>query len=122
MIFERVTYIVQAAQYINVNTKDTLIDGLHCDRRIDTVLKINMIFEHVAYIYIYIYIYTKILEVNLFAFAYRLFRRDFSPLDGTYCMGTHSFLQPYIHFVLIWEGFMNGQSWSLLLQFSVLIS
>ena len=54
--------------------------------------------------------YTKILEVNLFAFAYRLFRRDFSPLDGTYCMGTHSFLQPYIHFVLIWEGFMNGQS------------
>ena len=30
-------------------------------------------------------LYTKILEVNLFAFAYRLFRRDFSPLDGTYC-------------------------------------
>ena len=33
-------------------------------------------------------IYTKILEVNLFAFAYRLFRRDFSPLDGTYCIKT----------------------------------
>ena len=47
-------------------------------------------------------LYTKILEVNLFAFAYRLFRRDFSPLDGTYCMGTHSFLQPYIHFVYIY--------------------
>ena len=79
--------------------------------------------KNYRYIYIYIYFfYTKILEVNLFAFAYRLFRRDFSPLDGTYCMGTHSFLQPYIHFVLIWEGFMNGQSWSLLLQFSVLIS
>ena len=31
-------------------------------------------------------LYAKILEVNLFAFAYRLFRRDFSPLDGTYCM------------------------------------
>ena len=31
---------------------------------------------------------TKILEVNLFAFAYRLFRRDFSPLDGTYCIYT----------------------------------
>ena len=30
-------------------------------------------------------LYIKILEVNLFAFAYRLFRRDFSPLDGTYC-------------------------------------
>ena len=28
-------------------------------------------------------LYTKILEVNLFAFAYRLFRRDFSSLDGT---------------------------------------
>ena len=55
-------------------------------------------------------LYTKILEVNLFAFAYRLFRRDFSPLDGTYCMGTYSFLQPYMHFLLIWEGFMNGQS------------
>ena len=38
----------------------------------------------------FILYYTKILEVNLFAFAYRLFRRDFSPLDGTYCMGTHS--------------------------------
>ena len=37
-------------------------------------------------------LYTKILEVNLFAFAYRLFRRDFSPLNGTYCMGTHSLL------------------------------
>ena len=35
-------------------------------------------------------LYTKILEVNLFAFAYRLFRRDFSPLDGAYCMGTHA--------------------------------
>ena len=29
-------------------------------------------------------LYTKILEVNLFAFAYRLFRRDFSPLDGIF--------------------------------------
>ena len=45
------------------------------------------------------FLYTKILEVNLFAFAYRLFRRDFSPLDGTYCMGTHSFLQRYKSFI-----------------------
>ena len=37
-------------------------------------------------------LYTKILEVNLFAFAYRLFRRDFSLLDGTYCMGTHIYI------------------------------
>ena len=59
-------------------------------------------------IFVYIYIHTKILQFNLFAFAYRLFRRDFSPLDGTYCMGTHSFLQLYMYFVLIWEGFMNG--------------
>ena len=28
---------------------------------------------------------TKILEVNLFAFAYRLFHRDFYPLNGAYC-------------------------------------
>ena len=31
-------------------------------------------------------LYTKILEVNLFAFAYRLFHRDFSPINGTYCI------------------------------------
>ena len=30
-------------------------------------------------------LYTKILEVNLFAFAYRLFRRDLSPLNGKKC-------------------------------------
>ena len=30
-------------------------------------------------------LYTKILEVNLFAFAYRLFHRDFSTINGTYC-------------------------------------
>ena len=29
-------------------------------------------------------LYTKILEVNLFAFAYRLFHRDFSAINGTY--------------------------------------
>ena len=28
-------------------------------------------------------LYTKILEVNLFAFAYRLLHRDFSPSNGT---------------------------------------
>ena len=33
-------------------------------------------------------LYTKILEVNLFAFAYRLFHRDFSPIDGTFCIAT----------------------------------
>ena len=32
----------------------------------------------------YIYIHTKILEVNLFAFAYRLFHRDFSLINGAY--------------------------------------
>ena len=53
-------------------------------------------------------LYTKILEVNLFAFAYRLFHRNFSPINGTYCMGTYSFFQLYMYFMLIWEGFMNG--------------
>ena len=32
------------------------------------------------------YKFTKILEVNLFAFAYRLFHRDFSPLLRGYFM------------------------------------
>ena len=27
-------------------------------------------------------LYTKILEVDLFAFAYRLFHEDFSPING----------------------------------------
>ena len=31
-------------------------------------------------------LYTKILEVNLFAFAYRLLHRDFSPINGTFCI------------------------------------
>ena len=31
-------------------------------------------------------LYTKILEVSLFAFAYRLFHRDFSPINGTFCI------------------------------------
>ena len=31
-------------------------------------------------------LYTKILEVNLFAFAYRLFHRDFSPINRTFCI------------------------------------
>ena len=35
--------------------------------------------------------YTKILEVNLFAFAYRPFHTDFSPINRTFC-------QSYIHF------------------------
>ena len=29
-------------------------------------------------------LYTSILDVNLFAFAYRLFHRDFSPLNRTF--------------------------------------
>ena len=42
-------------------------------------------------------LYTKILEVNMLAFAYRLFRRDFSPLNGAFCIGTHSFSSFYIN-------------------------
>ena len=30
-------------------------------------------------------LYTEILEVNLFVFAYRLFHRDLSPINGTFC-------------------------------------
>ena len=35
-------------------------------------------------------LYTKILEVNLFAFAYRLFQEDFSSIDGTFYMYIYS--------------------------------
>ena len=42
-------------------------------------------------------LYTKILEVNLFAFAYRLFHRDFSPLDGTFCNLNIRIYGPDIH-------------------------
>ena len=42
-------------------------------------------------------LYTKILEVNLFAFAYRLFRRDFSPLDGTYCIIFWVYMNIYVY-------------------------
>ena len=31
-------------------------------------------------------LYTKILEVNFFAFAYRLFHEDFSLIIGDFCM------------------------------------
>ena len=37
-------------------------------------------------------LYTKILEVNLFAFAYRLFRRDFSPCTRRDILHGYSFL------------------------------
>ena len=63
--------------------------------------------------------YTKILEVNLFAFAYRLFRRDFSPLDGTFCIGTHSiFPALYVFYVHLGEFY----EWAVLIFFLVLIS
>ena len=45
-------------------------------------------------------LYTKIPEVNLFAFAYRLFRRDFSPLDGTYCIYIYVYMYSYEHYIM----------------------
>ena len=41
-------------------------------------------------------LYTKILEVNLFAFAYRLFHRDFSPINGTYSLCVNTRRSPII--------------------------
>ena len=37
---------------------------------------------------------TKILEVNLFAFAYRLFHRDFSPINGATGQCPHIAIRP----------------------------
>ena len=42
------------------------------------ILEVNLFAFAYRQMQTYIHIYTKILEVNLFAFAYRLFRRDFS--------------------------------------------
>ena len=48
--------------------------------------------------------YTKILEVNLFVFAYRLFHADFSPIYGA----LHD-AQPFSSFIYInLVGFLNG--------------
>ena len=35
-------------------------------------------------------LYAKILEVNLFAFAYRLFHEDFSSIIGDFCKNAKS--------------------------------
>ena len=45
------------------------------------------------------FLYTKILEVDLIAFAYRLFHEDFCSIDGK-LHGTHSF-SSFIY-ILIW--------------------
>ena len=47
-----------------------------------------------------VYLYTKILKVNLFAFAYRLFHEDFSSVDGTlhgtiWCYMVFIYSQPF---------------------------
>ena len=57
--------------------------------------------------YTNIYIYTKILEVNLYAFAYRLFHEDFSSILGTFALILIPFPSFILYFKLIWEVFMN---------------
>ena len=52
-------------------------------------------------------LYTKILEVNLFAFAYRLFRRDFSPLNGRIALVLILFPALYVFYIKL-VGFLNG--------------
>ena len=47
--------------------------------------------------------YTQILEVNLFAFAYRLFHEDFSPIDGA----LHD-AQPFSFIYINLVGFLDG--------------
>ena len=59
-------------------------------------------------------LYTKILEANLFAFAYRLFRRYFSPLEGTFCIGTHSIFPALYVFYVNLGGFYE---WVVLIFF-----
>ena len=49
-------------------------------------------------------LYTKILEVNFFAFAYRLFHENFSSIDRT-LHATHTF-SSFVYINLV--GFLNG--------------
>ena len=51
---------------------DGKLQGVLCDEYISIYTKITEVD-----------LSTKILEVNLFAVAYRLFHRDFSPINGT---------------------------------------
>ena len=59
-------------------------------KQLDVISSGICVFVHVGYIHVskgsHNTGYTKILEVNLFAFAYRLFHRDFSPINGTFCI------------------------------------
>ena len=48
-------------------------------------------------------LYTKILEVNLYAFAYRLFHEDLSSIDGAFALVLTVFLGFILYF---WEGSM----------------
>ena len=43
-------------------------------------------------------LYTKILEVNMFAFAYRLFHEDFSSIKGALMVNKDILLNYYISF------------------------
>ena len=54
-------------------------------------------------------LYTKILEVNLFAFAYRLFHEDLSPIDGT-LHGTHSMVLILFSIYLFFERLARSPS------------
>ena len=47
-------------------------------------------------------LYTKILEVNLFSFAYRLFHRDFLSNQRDILHGYSFLFQLYMYFILIW--------------------
>ena len=61
-----IVYISFAAYTYMCNTTVYMYSGITSDRLLDGEL-----------------LYTKIREVNLFAFAYRLFHEDFSSIGGT---------------------------------------
>ena len=60
----------------------------------------------------YVFIYTKILEVSLFAIAYRLFHGDFPPIDGTlyhlWFQNTYELYYVYIYHTIIRAAFVCG--------------
>ena len=79
---------IDASRYHDPITVVLCVDGNEVVFVVHVLL--NIMYFSLSQIFMFC-MYTKILEVNLFAFAYRLFHEDFSSIIGDFCIGTHSF-------------------------------
>ena len=94
LLFEKVGYMMVNEHWKHVPTSWLINYGIHAYYTIQS--DCNKYIYNQSFNTIHMYsgitsgrvlngelLYTEILEVNLFAFAYRLFHRDFSPINGT---------------------------------------